>query len=67
MVKNELYAICTQMRVTRDVISGLNVKTIESHMLVNLKIARSSSFRKKTFGDGDVTSGGVNRFAADWE
>ena len=55
------------MRVTRDVISGLNVKTIESHMLVNLKIARSSSFRKKTFGDGDVTSGGVNRFAADWE
>ena len=48
-------AICCRLEVAGDVISGENVKTIESYAVLNFEIASFNSFRyifKKSFHDG---------------
>ena len=66
MTQNEhVYAICYRPKVGDDVVSGRNVKTILSHIVVTLKVASSTSFRdfpKRLFCDGEVGdgSGGMN-------
>ena len=47
MTKNKhVYVICCQMEVAGDVLSGENVKTIESYALLNCEAASISSSRE---------------------
>ena len=63
MTQNEhVYAICCCPEVDDDVISGRNVKTIAGYIVVDFKVASSSSFRdfpKRLFCDGEVDDGSV--------
>ena len=54
--------ICLRPEVVYDVISGRNLKTLYGHLLVNLELASSNSFRdiKNPFRD-DVGGGGHRR------
>ena len=63
VAQNEhLHAICGRLEVAGDVISGLNVKTIDGWRLVTFEIAGLSNFREKlknSFCDGEVSDCGA--------
>ena len=53
MAQNEhVYAICCQLEAGDD-ISGQKAQTIEDYVVVNVKVARSSSFRD-IFATADI-------------